>query len=84
MTTTNITQARTNLFKLAERVVNYNDTINVTTKDGSFVMMSEEDYNGLIETLYLYSIPGMQKSIQEGIDTPLDECAEIDWENELK
>ena len=84
MTTTNITQARTNLFKLAERVVNYNDTINVTTKDGSFVMMSEEDYNGLMETLYLYSIPGMQKSIQEGIDTPLEDCAELDWENELK
>lgn len=84
MTTTNITQARSNLFKLAERVVNYNDTINVTTKDGSFVMMSEEDYNGLMETLYLYSIPGMQKSIQEGIDTPLEDCVELDWESELK
>lgn len=84
MTTTNITQARSNLFKLAERVVNYNDTINVTTKDGSFVMLSEEDYNGLMETLYLYSIPDMQRTIEEGINTPLEDCAELDWENELK
>lgn len=84
MTTTNITQARSDFFKLAERIVKFNDTINVTTKDGSFVMMSEEDYNSLMETLYLYSIPGMRESIEEGINTPLSECEELDWENELK
>jgi len=84
MTTTNITKARANLFELAERVVKFNDTINVTTKDGSFVMLSEEDFNGLMETLYLYSIPGMKDSIEEGINTPLEDCVEIDWENELK
>lgn len=84
MTTTNITKARSNLFDLAERVVKFNDTINVTTKDGSFVMISEEDYNGLMETLYLYSIPGMKDSIEEGINTPLEDCEALDWENELK
>lgn len=84
MTTTNITKARSNLFDLAERVVKFNDTINVTTKDGSFVMISEEDYNGLMETLYLYSIPGMKDSIEEGINTPLEDCEALDWESELK
>ena len=84
MTTMNITNARSNFFELADRVVKLNDRINVTTKNGSFVMMSEEEYNGLMETLYLYSIPGMKESIVEGMKTPLDECVEIDWENELK
>ncbi|MBQ8284388.1 MAG: type II toxin-antitoxin system Phd/YefM family antitoxin [Clostridia bacterium] len=84
MTTTNITKARSQLFDLAERVVKFNDTINVTTKDGSFVMISEDDYNSLMETLYLYSIPGMKESIEEGINTPLEDCEEVDWESELQ
>lgn len=84
MTTTNITKARSNLFELAERVVKYNDTINVTTKDGSFVMLNEEDYNNIMETLYLCSIPNMQKSIIDGLNTPAEDCVEIDWKNELK
>lgn len=84
MTTMNITKARSNLFELAERVVKHNDTINVTTKDGSFVMISEEDYNDLMETLYLCSIPGMKESLTEGANTPLEECKELDWRNALK
>lgn len=84
MTTTNITKARSNLFDLAERVVKFNDTINVTTKDGSFVMLSEEDYNNIMETLYLTSIPGVHESIVDGLNTPIEDCVELDWENELK
>lgn len=84
MTTTNITKARSTLFELAERVVKFNDTVNVTTKDGSFVMISEEDYNGIMETLYLCSIPGMKESLIEGLNTPIEECVDLDWENELK
>ena len=84
MTTTNITKARSDLFNLAERVVKYNDTINVTTKDGSFVMLSEEDYNNILGTLYLTSIPDMHKSIVDGLNTPVKDCVEIDWEYELK
>ena len=84
MTTINITKARSNLFELAERVVKFNDTVNVTTKDGSFVMLSEEDYNSLMETLYLYSIPGMKESIAEGAQTPIEECVELDWRDMLK
>lgn len=83
MTTTNITKARSDLFNLAERVVKFNDTINVATKDGCFVMLSEEDYNSIMETLYLCSIPNMQESIIEGLNTPIDDCVEVDWENEL-
>lgn len=84
MTTTNITKARSTLFELAERVVKFNDTINVTTKDGSFVMISEEDYNGLMETLYLCSIPGMKESLLKGMKTPAEECVEIDWRKDFE
>lgn len=84
MTTTDIESARSNLFKLAERVVKLNDRINVTTKNGSFIMISEAEYTGLMETLYLYSIPGMKESIVEGMKTPTEECIKLDWKKELQ
>lgn len=84
MTNTNITNARTNLFKLADQVIKFNDVVNITTKDGNVVLLSEEDYNALIETIYLYTIPGMKESIEEGVNTPLEECSELSWENDLK
>lgn len=79
MTTVNITNARQELFKLAQSCIKFNDRINVSTKDGNFIMLSEEDYNNLLESLYLAGIPGMYESIQKGLDTPLSECVEIKW-----
>ena len=84
MTNTNITQARSNLFKLADQVIKFNDIVNITTKDGNVVMMSEEDYRSIMETIYLYSIPGMAESIIEGIKTPVEECRVFNWREELK
>lgn len=79
MTTVNITNARQELFKLAQSCIKFNDRINVSTKDGNFIMLSEEDYNNLLESLYLANIPGMYESIQEGVKTPLDECEKLEW-----
>ena len=84
MTNTNITQARANLFKLADRVIKFNDIINITTKDGNIVLLSEEDYNGLMETVYLCNVPGMRESILEAKETPTEECEPFDWRNDLK
>lgn len=84
MTNTNITQARTNLFKLADQVIKFNEIVNITTKEGNVVMMSEEDYRGLMETLYLYNIPGMRESLLEGMKTPTEDCRVFDWRKELK
>ncbi len=78
----NITHLRKNIFELFERAVKYNEPINVTTKNGNAVILSEEDYNGLIETLYLSSIPGMKEKIIKGLNTPLDECIpedKVEW-----
>lgn len=57
MYNTNITNFRKNLFTIMEQTVKYNEPVNVSTKDGNAVLISEEDYNSLAETLYLYSIP---------------------------
>lgn len=84
MTNTNITQARSNLFKLAEQVVKFNEIVNITTREGNVIMMSEEDYRGLMETLYLYNIPDMRESLLEGMKTPAEDCRVFDWRKELK
>ena len=51
MTNTNITNLRKNLFEYIDQAITYNDVINVNTKKGNAVIMSEEEYNGLMETL---------------------------------
>ena len=79
MMNTNITNARAELFKLASSCIKYNNVININTKEGNVIMMSEEDYNNLIESLYLAGIPGMYESIVEGANTSLDECEKIEW-----
>ena len=62
MINTNITNFRKDIFGMLEKTVKYNEPINVNTKDGNAVIISEEDYNGLMETLYLSSIPGMKEN----------------------
>lgn len=82
MQTMNATNLRKNLFAILEQAVKYNEPVNISTKDGNAVIISEEDYNSLIETLYLCSIPGMREKIMKGLDTPLDECiseSEVEW-----
>ena len=69
----NITNARAELFKLASSCIKYNNVININTKEGNVIMLSEEDYNNLIETLYLAGIPNLLESIIEGVNTPLEE-----------
>ena len=79
MQNTNITTARAELFKLASSCIKYNNVININTKEGNVIMLSEEDYNSLIESLYLAGIPGMYKSIIEGVNTPVEECVKVEW-----
>lgn len=79
MTSTNITNFRKNLFEYVNQAVSYNDIINVTTKDGNVIVMSEEEYNGLIETLALKSTPGMEERLEEGVQANLENCEEFNW-----
>ena len=74
MLNTNITNFRKNIFELLEQTIKYNEPVNISTKAGNAVIISEEDYNGLMETVYLSSIPQLREQIIEGLHTPLDEC----------
>ena len=74
MTTINITNARKELYNLVERVNLYNEPALIVSKKGNAVLVSENDWNALQETIYLNSIPNMAKSIKKGIDTPLENC----------
>lgn len=77
MINTNITKAREDIFKLADGCIKYNDVVNITTKEGNVVMISEEEYNSLMETLYLTSIPKMKESLLEGAATPTSELKDL-------
>lgn len=82
MLNTNVTNFRKDIFGILEKTIKYNEPVNINTKDGNAVVLSEEDYNGLIETVYLSSVPGMREKITEGLNTPISECipeSEVQW-----
>ena len=79
MINTNVTNFRKQIFELIDQTVKYNEPINISTKSGNAVLISEEDYNNLVETMYLNSIPCMSEKIMDGIETPLEECEEFEW-----
>lgn len=74
MLNTNITNFRKNIFSMLEQTVKYNEPVNISTKDGNAVVISEQDYNGLMETLFLSTIPEMKEKIMKGMAEPLNEC----------
>ena len=65
MTTWTATQARQNLFDLVKKSTRSHLPVRITSKSGDVVLVSERDYESLLETLELLSMPGMAKSIQE-------------------
>ena len=81
MTNTNITNFRKNLFEYIEQAIEYNDVININTKHGNAVVMSEQDYRNLMETLYINSGPGLSEEIRTAAAEPLENCSVYD-ENE--
>ena len=73
MQNVNITNFRKNIYKMMESAIKYNEPINICTKNGNAVLISEEDYNGLIETLYIESIPGLKEEILERGNAPAED-----------
>lgn len=74
MTNTNITNFRKDIYELLEQTIKYNEPINISTKNGNAIVLSEEDYNSIMETLYIYSIPGLKDKIIEASKENFDEC----------
>ena len=80
MTTLNATEARSKLYKLIDEAAQSHSPVVITGRRGNAVLIAEEDWNAINETLYLLSIPGMRESIREGMESSLDNCEkEPDW-----
>ena len=80
MTTLTASEARKRLYTLVDDVAESHDPIQIVGKRNSAVLVSEEDWRAVQETLYLSSIPEMRESIREGLKTPVEECEEeLDW-----
>ena len=72
MPTTNVSVLRKDLFNSIDNVIEYNEIITVNTKKGNAIIISEEDYNALLETLALQSDPRVIKKIKDGEKENID------------
>ena len=80
MTIMSATEARKQLYRLLDDVSQSHEPVQITGKRGNAVLVSEDDWRAVQETLYLVSIPGMRESILEGMATPADDLeGELDW-----
>ena len=69
----NISNARDELYRLASSCIKYNDIVNISTKEGSVILLSADDYNSLIESLYLAGVKGVYEDIEGAVKTPTSE-----------
>ncbi len=75
MKTITATKARENLYKLLDETAQSHEPLQITGKRTNAVLISESDWSAIQETLYLLSVPGMRKSIREGLSTEVEDCA---------
>ncbi len=74
MRETNVSEWQKSFSALLTEAIETGDPIRICTEKGNAVVLSEEDYRSLMETLYLCSQPGMKEKILDGMHTPLSEC----------
>lgn len=80
MSTLTASEARTQLYKLIDEVSLHHEPVLITGKRHNAILVSEEDWSSMQETLFLMSIPNMRESIKRGLKTPPDACdGDLDW-----
>lgn len=82
MATVNITNFRKNLFEYLNQTIKYNEPLSISTKEGNAVILSEDDYLGLMETLYLTSNPTMEEKLVKAKHEALADCVpeeSVEW-----
>lgn len=82
MLNTTVTNFRKDIYNLLEQTIKFNEPVNVSTKNGNAVVLSEDEYNGMVETLYLYSVPELKEQLKKDMNAPLSELVsedEVDW-----
>ena len=83
MTNINITNFRKDIYSLLEQTIKFNEPLNISTKNGNAVVLSEEDYNNIMETLYIMSVPKLKEQIIEGMKADDEEFVsedEVNWD----
>ena len=80
-----------NIFKYSKNTISsvlyievnlYSEPTLIVSKKGNAVLVSENDWNAIQETVYLNSIPGMVESIKKGMETPIEDCVseeDVEW-----
>ena len=80
MTILSETEARSNLYRLIDQMSSSHEPIIITGKIGNAVLISEDDWKSMQETMFLLNIPGMRESVSQGLLTPIEDCKEeLDW-----
>lgn len=80
MTSITASNARAMLYKLLDKIAVSHEPIQITGKRNNAVLISEDDWRAINETLFLLSVPKMRESIRKGLKVPLNECSqELDW-----
>jgi len=79
MITLTATEARAKLYKLIGEAASSHEPIQITGKRANAVLVAEDDWRAIQETLYLVSIPGMRESIRKGLKTPVEKCGKKRW-----
>ena len=80
MTSLTASQARVKLYQLLDMTANAHEPIQITGKRNNAILISEEDWRSIQETLYLLSIPGLRESIRQGLREPVKKCSkQLDW-----
>jgi prevent-host-death family protein len=80
MTNITATKARSRLYSLLDEVSQSHEPVRISGKKASGILISEDDWRAIQETLFLQSIPGMRESIKKGLKTPVAKCSKaIDW-----
>ncbi len=74
MTSTTITNLRKKLFAYVNQAITYNDPVSIVTKEGNAVIISEEEYHGMLATLALMEEPGLVESIRKGMKEKDGDC----------
>jgi antitoxin YefM len=76
MKTITATSARSDLYRIIDAAQSTHEPVQITGKRGNAVLVSEDDWRAMQETLYLLGIPGMRDSIAKGMAEPIEDCSE--------
>ena len=80
MFTLTASEARANFYRLMDQAAQSHEPIFISGKRSNAVLLAQEDWAAIQETLYLLSVPGMRESIKSGMAEPTDSCTtELDW-----